>query len=57
MSVPCTIGKDGVIQTVRQKLSEQEKMGIQFCADSIRAAIRECGIFKEKNTEAVEVEQ
>lgn len=47
MSMPCVIGKEGVLCTVRQKLTDEEKTGLQFCADTIRSAIRECGVLRE----------
>ena len=56
MSVPCVIGKEGVLHTVRQKLTEKEKAGVQFCADNIRTTIRECGILREQNIESTEDE-
>ncbi|XP_051161586.1 uncharacterized protein LOC127281755 [Leptopilina boulardi] len=47
MSIPCVIGKEGILQTVKQKLSDEEKNALQNCADGIRSTIRECGILKE----------
>ncbi|XP_035727692.1 L-lactate dehydrogenase-like [Vespa mandarinia] len=47
MSVPCVIGREGVHCTVRQKLTDQEKLEVQACADSIRNTLRECGILQE----------
>ncbi|KAF7382201.1 hypothetical protein HZH66_013633 [Vespula vulgaris] len=52
MSVPCVIGREGVHCTVRQKLTDQEKLEVQACADSIRSILRECGILQEMCEEA-----
>ncbi|XP_015182794.1 PREDICTED: L-lactate dehydrogenase-like [Polistes dominula] len=47
MSIPCVIGREGVHCTVRQKLTDQEKLEVQACADSIRNTLRESGILQE----------
>ncbi|XP_048515552.1 L-lactate dehydrogenase-like [Athalia rosae] len=47
MSIPCVIGKDGVYHTVRQKLTDSEKLAVQKCADDIRNVLRTCGILRE----------
>ncbi|KAL2713254.1 L-lactate dehydrogenase [Vespula squamosa] len=52
MSVPCVIGREGVHCTVRQKLTDQEKLDVQACADSIRNILRDCGILQEICEEA-----
>lgn len=49
MSVPCVLGREGVYATVRQKLNDQEKTAVQWCADSIRGVLRECGILRESS--------
>ncbi|XP_043469910.1 L-lactate dehydrogenase A chain-like isoform X1 [Leptopilina heterotoma] len=57
MSIPCVIGREGILQTVKQKLSDEEKNALQKCADEIRSTIRECGILQEDESEVILVEQ
>ncbi|KAK0180554.1 hypothetical protein PV327_002922 [Microctonus hyperodae] len=47
MSVPCVLGKEGVHHALRQKLTDQEKLKIQACANGIRNVLREYGILEE----------
>nr|XP_046468991.1 L-lactate dehydrogenase-like [Neodiprion pinetum] len=54
MSIPCVLGKDGVHHTVRQKLTDTEKMGVQECADNIRNQLRTCGILQEPRDDVEE---